>query len=87
MKKCKYVNKDCPKNKMKVESTEQLINLANMYLNEWSHRDSMMWKQVFSYFISCLVVMLLPFMTYFGIDFGGALPKLIFFHCIKRLCY
>ena len=78
MKKCKYVNKDCPKNKMKVESTEQLINLANMYLNEWSHRDSMMWKQVFSYFISCLVVMLLPFMTYFGIDFGGALPKLIF---------
>lgn len=78
MKTCKYVSKDCPKSKLKVENTEQLINLANMYLSEWSHRDAIIWKQVFSYFIACLVVMLLPFMTYFGIDFGGALPKWIF---------
>ena len=66
------------KQQFEVESTEQLIDLMNVYLNEWSHRDSIIWKQVFSYFIACLVIMLLPFMTYFGIDFGGALPKWIF---------
>lgn len=78
MRACKYVSNYCNRNKYKVENTEQLINLANMYLSEWTHRDSIMWKQVFSYFISCLVVMLLPFMSYFGIDFNGALPKWIF---------
>lgn len=70
--------KDCPKRKFEIENTDQLINLTNMYLSEWSHRDSLLWKQVFSYFIACLVVMVLPFMTYFGIDFGNALPKWIF---------
>ncbi len=78
MKICKYASKDCLKTGLKVENTEQLINLANMYLSEWSHRDAILWKQVFSYFIACLIVMLLPFMTYFGIDFGGALPNWIF---------
>lgn len=35
-----------------VQNIEQLISLTNMYLNEWSHRDAIIWKQVFSYFIA-----------------------------------
>lgn len=64
--------------KYEIKNTEQLIDLANLYLNEWSHRDSIIWKQLFAYFIACLVVMLLPFMTYFEIDFDNALPKWLF---------
>lgn len=77
----KFLNNDCPETKpakYETENIEQLISLMNMYLAEWSHRDAIIWKQVFAYFIACLVVMLLPFMTYFGINLGDTLPKWIF---------
>jgi hypothetical protein len=42
-------------------SFSDFISLMNVYLNEWSSRDAQLWKQIFTYFIACLVVMVLPF--------------------------
>lgn len=40
---------------------DQIISLMNMYLNEWEHRDQMLWSQVFKYFYACLIVTVLPY--------------------------
>jgi hypothetical protein len=37
-----------------------LLDLMDIYLSEWKHRDEMLWKQVFKYFYATLVVLFLP---------------------------
>ena len=37
-----------------------LLDLMDIYLSEWKHRDEMLWKQVFKYFYASLVVLFLP---------------------------
>lgn len=72
------MSKESKKKTFKIESTEQLLTLMSIYLEEFNQRNVMLWKQVFSHYFAIIIVMILPYMSYFGIDFGNALPKWIF---------
>ena len=61
-----------------IQNTDQLLVLMQIYLSEWSHRDSMLWKQVSTYFISTLVVMILPFINLWELNLGEAIPNWLF---------
>ena len=61
-----------------VETTEELLHLLDIYLSEWEHRDTLFWKQIFTYFFSSLVVMLLPFMNAWGLHLPESIPNFIF---------
>lgn len=57
---------------------EHIIELMNVYLSEWEHRDELLWKQVFKYFYATLVVLFLPNVASFlGIDLPN-FPKILF---------
>lgn len=59
-------------------STENKIALMNVYLSEWSHRDTLLWHEIYTYFYSTLIVILLPNIAKFiGIDLPD-LPRLLF---------
>lgn len=62
----------------KIETTEQLLELINIYLSEWMHRDSMLWKQIFTYFFATLIVMILPFTNIVELTISGFVPDWIF---------
>ena len=50
---CKKKYRQCipiSKEKYDLENTDQLLNLMQIYLSEWMHRDSLLWKQIFTYF-------------------------------------
>lgn len=52
---------------------DDIIALMSVYLNEWEHRDELLWTQVFRYFYATLIVTVLPNVaTFIGID----LPKI-----------
>ena len=61
-----------------IQNTSELISLLNVYLDEWTSRNESLWKQIFTYYFSILIVMILPFMSSLGIDFGNIFPKWIF---------
>ena len=61
-----------------IENTDQLIELISTYLSEWQHRDSMLWKQIFTYFFASLIVMILPFANISGFSLAGVVPDWIF---------
>ena len=53
-------------------SPDQIIELMNIYLSEWIHRDQLMWTQVFKLFYAALIVTILPnAASYIGISFPG----------------
>jgi len=58
---------------------ELLIELMNVYLEEWKHRDSIMWEQVFRFYMATLVVSVLPYTNIINSDglFSG-----VFLHCV-----
>ena len=37
-----------------------VVALMNVYLDEWMHRDELLWTQAFKYFYATLVVLFLP---------------------------
>ena len=41
-------------------NTDQIISLMDIYLDEWKHRDSLLWSQVFKLFYANLIVIILP---------------------------
>lgn len=43
------------------EKTEDLINVMNVYITDYIHRDTHMWSQNFKFFFASLTVMLLPY--------------------------
>lgn len=58
---------------------EDLINLMNVYLSEWNHRDELLWSQVFRYFYVTVVAIFLPNIAGFlGIKLPDKLPNIIF---------
>ena len=83
MKKAK-LKKRCPKctcecaEEYSVENTDQLLHLMDIYLSEWQHRDSLLWKQIFTYFFATLIVMILPFADIAGFSLGDTVPQWIF---------
>ena len=59
--------------------TEDLINLMNVYLSEWSHRDQLLWAQVLRYFYVTVIAIFLPNIAGFlGIILPEKLPHIIF---------
>ena len=36
------------------------ISLLNVYFSEWSHRDQILWSQIFKFYFATLIVILLP---------------------------
>lgn len=58
---------------------DDLINLMNVYLSEWNHRDEMLWSQVFRYFYVTVAAIFLPNIAGFlGIVLPEKLPNIIF---------
>ncbi len=54
------------------------ISLLNLYFAEWSHRDQMMYAQMFKFFYSILIIILAPnLINYFQVDLPD-LPRSIF---------
>ena len=43
--------------------TETVIEIMNIYIQEYMHRDNHMWSQTYKFFFAALVVMLLPNLT------------------------
>ncbi len=39
---------------------DRIIELQKMFLSEWEHRDSLLWKQVFKFFYVVIIVLFLP---------------------------
>lgn len=40
------------------------LEIAELYLDEWKHRDNMLVKYIFSFFISILIVSLIPYVKF-----------------------
>ena len=62
----------------KIKETDELLYLMDIYLTEWRHRDSWLWKQMYTFFFAGVVVNILPFTSIWNIDFTGIIPKWIF---------
>ena len=41
-------------------NADQIISLMSVYLDEWKHRDKILWSQVFKIFYAVLLVTILP---------------------------
>lgn len=52
---------------------DQIIALMDVYLCEWTHRDNLLWSQVFRFFFASLFVIMLPNLAE---GFGIKLPSL-----------
>ena len=48
---------------IEIETTDQYLQLMEVYLSEWEHRDSSLWKQAFSYYLFTLAVIVFPYVT------------------------
>jgi len=54
-----------------------VIQLLDVYLTEWSHRDSLLWAQISRYFYATLIVIILPNITsYLNINLPSIAPKI-----------
>lgn len=77
-KKKRKVNASCLETQFEIENAEQLLSLMELYLSEWEHRDSLFWKQIYTYFYSCLIVMLLPYFHGLGLYMPKGIPDFLF---------
>ena len=63
---------------MKDLDIENVIELMNLYLSEWEHRNEMLWVQVFKHFYATLTVMFLPnIASFLRIDLPN-FPSIVF---------
>lgn len=46
---------------IRIDSSDQHLRLMELYLSEWEHRDNMLWKQAFTYFIFTFAIAVFPF--------------------------
>ncbi len=44
-------------------TNEEIISLISVYLNEWKHRDDVLWRQVFKFYYVTLITMVFPHIT------------------------
>lgn len=66
-----YIIKDTEKYHFQTNTydTKDLLNLMEIYLSEWCHRDEFLWLQVFRYFYVTILVIFLPYIAdYLKID-------------------
>ncbi len=64
------------KNNGESKNTEHILNAMNIYLTEYIHRDTLMWKHNFTFFVCTLLVILLPnLLDYFEMTLPPILDK------------
>ena len=56
-------NEDKFDGNISIENTDQFLHLMEIYLSEWEHRDSSLWKQAFAYFIFSFAITIFPFVS------------------------
>ncbi len=57
-----------------------LLSNFPIYLNEWEHRDDVLWRQVFKFYYITLVTMVFPHITgYFDANFVIENPRLFYY--------
>ena len=59
-------------------TNENLLYLMEIYLQEWTARDSRMWQQTFAYFTATLIIAVLPLGNLFGVKIPDGFPEYIF---------
>lgn len=45
---------------VEMNDCSNIVDLMDIYLSEWMHRDELFWMQTYKYFYASLIVMLLP---------------------------
>lgn len=71
------IKSESGKSHYKIENTDQLISLMNVYMSDINQRDSMFWKQIFTYFFVTIFVIMLPELTTI-VDVHETLPNFLF---------
>lgn len=66
-----------------IDKTEDILSLLDIYYEEWRHRDTTLWNQVFIFFFAALIVMIFPFIDICNIGSGESelvllIPKFVF---------
>lgn len=64
--------------KFKIRTTEQLLNLMNVYYAEWSHRDEILWKQTYLFFFAAFIITIFPFVKIWDVSLPKSIPTSIF---------
>lgn len=68
-----------PDKQFSIENTNHLLQLMNIYLSEWEHRDKHFWSQAFAYFMASLSVSSIPFIgTWAQGPLFGSIPLYAF---------
>ncbi len=61
-----------------IKTTDELLALMNIYYCEWEHRDSMMWKQTYTFFFAVLIVIIFPFIRIWDSTLQEIMPHIVF---------
>lgn len=64
-------------NKTKIKESE-LLTLASIFLDEWKHRDTILWTQTFRFYIATLTVTVFPYLDICDKDSVDIFPYYIF---------
>lgn len=62
----------------KAATHDELLSIWQMYYTEQTHRDTLFWKQMFTYFYAVLTVMALPYIETFGLKLPTGIPNWMF---------
>ena len=62
-----------------LKSEKDLLGLLNIYLEEWKHRDNIMWNQVFRIYYATLIITILPYIEILKNDSGNKFDNKICF--------
>lgn len=73
-------NKEHKKTKESIVlNVDQIISLMSIYLNEYEHRNDLLWRQVFQFYYATLIVIVLPNITDFLQINVPEIPSQIFY--------
>lgn len=64
--------------KLSEMTTSEILYLMEIYLQEWTARDSRIWQQIFAYFTAALIIAVLPLGNLFGVEIPDDFPEYIF---------
>ena len=60
--------------KYQIKTTEELLELMDIYLSEWKHRDILLWRQIFTFFFVIMLVYFFPYFANWGENLIDILP-------------
>lgn len=62
----KSTNKNKKTKESMVLNVDQIISLMSVYLNEYEHRNDLLWRQVFQFYYATLIIIIFPNFTDFS---------------------